>query len=118
MKKPIFNKTARLFILNRIFEQFQQILQWGIIYPINTANSLNEAESLIQLLEIDDCGSIGGFDNSNPVEVITPFHPYNRFLALLKKYDTKSRNVKSICGLSVAKATKAFKDFGDIWGKI
>jgi len=53
----------RLKILKAIGDQFQQMIQWGRMHSYgNVAEAQAAATSLIELLEVHDCGSVGGFD--------------------------------------------------------
>jgi hypothetical protein len=113
MRKPVFSKTARLFILNEIFDEFQQITQWDIRNPDSTTAHLNKAEKLIEILEVDDCGSIGGFDKYNPVKRISEFNQYDRFLALISKYHA-NKDIVPVCDFSVEDLTEMFKKFSSI----
>ena len=73
--------------LQRIFSHFQQMTQW-VWTPDNYAKYYNKAESLIETLEIEDCGSVGGFDKENPKRIISGFDLYDRFLTLIRKEKT------------------------------
>jgi hypothetical protein len=81
---------TRKKILQDIFNHFQQMTQWITTCPNSYSKYFNQAVGLIELLEVEDCGSIGGFDKSNPVKWNeSGFHEYDRFLALLRKENTK-----------------------------
>ena len=60
----------RKTLLNTIAENFAGYLQWGqrpvlkSEYHDNANKYLNRAETLIELLEVNDCGSVGGFDKN------------------------------------------------------
>lgn len=68
MKGPLTNKTVtRADILKRIESELDSADQWrdfnhGIEYPGSFMSHFHGARALIELLEIDDCGSVGGFD--------------------------------------------------------
>ena len=80
----------RIKILEEIFSHFQAMTQWITTSPDNYSKYFNQAVGLIELLEVEDCGSIGGFDNENPVKWgESKFHVYDRFLALIRKENTK-----------------------------
>ena len=78
------NKELRKTILQTIFDHFQMVSQ----DPLDT-ESFYKAVGLIEFLEIEDCGSSGGFDNENPMQHVTGFHEYDRFLTLLRKENIK-----------------------------
>jgi len=78
----------RKTILQEIFSNFQQITQW-MYNPPYMAEYHFKAQSLIELLEVEDCGSVGGHDNSNPTKWESGYPLYDRFLTLLRKENTK-----------------------------
>jgi hypothetical protein len=80
---------TRKIILQTIFNNFQGMTQW-LTSPDHYLENYNQAVALIELLEVEDCGSVGGYDPSNKVKWNeSGFHEYDRFLALLRKKDTK-----------------------------
>ncbi len=86
-----FNERARLVILDSILSCFQQVVQWddwSYDAKDNVVKYQCQAEVLIELLEADDCGSHGGFDKDSPVGRETSNRQFNRFLAVLRKYNT------------------------------
>lgn len=87
---------ARIKILQMIFESFQQMTQWVTTNPNSYAEYHNQAKALIELLEIEDCGSIGGFDKDSPLPKICKYELYDRFLALINKHDDFD-NIKPCC---------------------
>lgn len=63
MIKPVNSVIFRSTILKMIESELQSIAQWaGMAIWENAAKYAARAEVLIELLEIDDCGSTGGFD--------------------------------------------------------
>jgi len=107
----------RVKILQIIFEDFQQITQW---LPNTIENSLeyhHKAEQLIEILEVADCGSVGGFDNANPVKRITGYELYDRFLALVHKYKDEDK-IKKSCGFTLESLGKYFKTIVNLRGDI
>ena len=79
----------RKTILQNIFKNFQMMTQDIISNPNSYSKYYNEATALIELLEVEDCGSVGGFDSNNPLVYITKFTLFDRFLTLVKKENTK-----------------------------
>jgi len=70
--------------------------QWVTTSP-NTYNEYhNKAEVLIELLEIEDCGSTGGFDTDSPLPKICKYKLYDRFLAVLNKCENFD-DIKPCC---------------------
>ena len=112
------NQQERTKILQDIFGYFLQITQW---LPNNidiAAEYVCKAEALIEYLEVIDCGSIGGFDPDNPIKRLgrqkfpsSEFELYNRFLALIRKHNTK---LKKECGFTINNMTKYFKIISEL----
>jgi hypothetical protein len=101
-------QPTRREILQDILECFQQIYQWNLWCPSNTLEYYHKAEALIELLEVVDCGSVGGFDyaNASAIHTGTRLKPldatghelFDRFLMVLGKYPTK---LNKVCDHSV-----------------
>lgn len=87
----------RLTVLTAIFSNFQMATQW----PDGGDKYFHEATSLIELLEVVDCGSTGGFDKSNPHQRITGCDSFDRFLTLLRK-EGDAKNIEPSCGADVS----------------
>jgi hypothetical protein len=63
--KPANAAVARAAILKRIDGHLQQIAQWaGMQDYARAAHYQTKAEALIEILEVDDCRSSGGFDKA------------------------------------------------------
>jgi len=81
------NSVKRIEILNNIGNFFQGVIQWRESITsdgeANVVKHLHYAEALIQLLEVEDCGSVGGFDKNQP----TPKTLFDRWDWLFHKYD-------------------------------
>lgn len=107
-KKDLKLKMNRLTILQEIFNNFQQMSQWIISMPESYSKSYNQAEQLIELLEVEDCGSIGGFDRENPLVKQTGFKLYDRFLTLLNKKKQSSK-LEPVCGFTPTILGKYFQ---------
>jgi len=107
-KKDLKLKMDRLTILQEIFDNFQQMSQWTTSMPESYLKAHNRAEQLIELLEVEDCGSIGGFDRENPLVNETRFTLYNRFLTLLNKKKSSSK-LEPVCGFTPTLLGKYFK---------
>jgi hypothetical protein len=73
-------------ILRTIEQHFSNLIQWDryIDYE-RTVVYASKAEALIELLEISDCGSTGGFDKKNPLTFTCDYALYDRFITLCKK---------------------------------
>jgi hypothetical protein len=105
----------RIQILNHIFSHFQQITQW---LPDNINIALEymfKAESMIELLEVGDCGSIGGFDPKSPVNRKYGFYLYDRFIALVNRYDNKS-DIKECAQFNLDSLGEYFKKLSKLRG--
>lgn len=73
-------------ILREIEENFNSVIQWARFFDYERASYYSsKAEGLIELLEIEDCGSVGGYDNKNPNDKVCDNLLYNRFITLCKK---------------------------------
>lgn len=104
------NKIAtiqRITILNEIFSCLLQIIQWLPNNIDNASNYMLKSEVLINLLESEDCGSIGGFDRNNPVKKESGFELCDRFFALVRKYNSQNK-IKDNCGHSLDELKKYF----------
>ncbi len=86
----------RVKILNNIFVYFQAISQDLSFGLENVSKYVHNAQSLIEYLEVHDCGYIGGHDRENPVIRETNFDLYNRFTTLVRKYNNEE-DIEKIC---------------------
>lgn len=97
----------RLTILNAIGDCFQQVIQWSEYkepsWSENVTQYLYQAEVLIKILEIQDCGSVGGFDDSQP----QPRNLFDRWDWLFRKYNDP-KDKKFGCNIASYKNIKAF----------
>jgi hypothetical protein len=108
----------RITILQEIFSHFQQMTQWITTSPDNYSEYFNKALGLIELLEVEDCGSVGGFDKSNPVKWNeSKFHVYDRFLALIRKKNTKLKKECYFTPESMRKYWLHIEEEREIWNK-
>ena len=106
----------RIRILNKIFENFQQITQWLPNHIDSASKYVFKAESLIELLEAGDCGSVGGYDKDSPVIDESGFHLYNRFLALVRKYDNQN-DIEKCCQFDLDNLKRYFKTLSELRGE-
>jgi hypothetical protein len=109
---------SRKVVLQEIQSCFQQMTQW-ILHPDSYAEYSYKAEVLIELLEVTDCGSVGGYDYDNkaavsggwgvcsPKENATGYILFDRFLMVLGKYDTK---LEPECGHTVKEYANFFRN--------
>ncbi|KKL69499.1 hypothetical protein LCGC14_2114300 [marine sediment metagenome] len=74
-------------------EAFEMVIQWGVVkdsYEWNqtVTRYLIEANSIIELVEVFDCGSVGGFGAGQMVE---DYHTslFDRWTWLCQKYHPK-----------------------------
>lgn len=107
-RKDLKLKMDRLDILEAIFSNFQQMSQWNILFPDSYAKYYQKAEQLIEMLEVEDCGFVGGFDKKNPLVNETGFKLYDRFLTLLSK-KKRSSKLEPICGFTPTLLGKYFQ---------
>lgn len=63
MSIPVSPSVTRQAVLKLIDRHFQQVAQWARLgdFP-RAAEYQAKTEALVELLEIDDCGSSGGYD--------------------------------------------------------
>lgn len=60
---PVSPTVQRDAVLKRIDENMQQVRQWSDLAEYALAATYQaKTEALVELLEIADCGSVGGFD--------------------------------------------------------
>jgi hypothetical protein len=102
------NSIDRITILNAIFENFVCAFQWGNDSLETRIKEFHKAECLIELLEVDDCGSIGGYDRDNPVKNFTRFTLFDRFLTVVNKYGSLNK-IKDYGGKNVQSLTEVVK---------
>jgi hypothetical protein len=79
----------RITLLQAIAENLQMALQYTISSPSNVSGYSKRAEALIEVIEVDDCGSIGGFDENNPNVKPCSHQLINRFATLCKKNNSE-----------------------------
>ena len=108
---------VRVKILNEIFSHFQQMTQWDVTSPGYTVEYAAKAEALIELLEVHDCGSVGGFDKKNPRVHKSSFKLYDRFLTLVKKYNNE-KDIKKDCGFTLYSMGQYFDMVSELRDKI
>lgn len=120
MKNMEVNKLKtenRIKILNVIFEDFQQITQW---LPNNIEFAIEymyKAKGLIELLEVEDCGSVGGFDPKSPViRESSPrlaFDLYDRYLAVVRRCDNE-KDINKECYFDLNSLKMYFKELHEL----
>lgn len=102
---------TRQVILQAIFSSFQQMTQ-NVTLPQEYSDSFSQAVALIELQEVEDCGSVGGHDGTNPMRNVTTFREYDRFLTLLRK--DAAVKIKKECYFTVDKMTAFWKKAADL----
>jgi hypothetical protein len=75
---------AREVILNRIGDEFGMVIQWARCPGTwsRAAGAYEMAKCLIEILEVEDCGQVGGFDKDQP----PPRRLFDRWDWLFRKY--------------------------------
>jgi hypothetical protein len=111
-------EPTRLEILQEIFEHFQQVTQWmpcvstDADYSNGVTKYLFKAEALVEMLEVTDCGSTGGFDAGQECHGL-----YARFIWLVNKYH-KTSDIKPSCNFTPDDLYKYFSEAGQLRNKI
>jgi hypothetical protein len=78
--------VTREVILKNIAKYLDSAKQWRNGHQFDNAYKYaSKAEALIELLEVQDCGSVGGFDPDNPLSQLSDWQLMNRFLTLKRK---------------------------------
>jgi len=99
MAKNKDDSVKRLDVLKMIGDCLFDAMQWSKYKDPSCAHFAvsyyDKAESLIELLEIHDCKSVGGFDKGQP----HPGNIFDRFDWLCKKYHDPEK-IKFACGIS------------------
>jgi len=119
MKKKKRKQPTRLEILQEIFECFQQVTQWmpdvssDADYSNGVTTYLHKAEALIEILEVCDCGSTGGYDMDIHPDHRGDMGLYERFLWLIEKYN-KRTDIKSSCNFTPDILQKYFIKVGQL----
>lgn len=103
-----FNKEQRITILNKIFHNLLLVKQWNINHPQNSIEYHYKALGLIELLEVDDCGSVGGYDKSNKLLKVSEHSPFNRFYTLVNKHNDFD-NISTTNGIGIDELKDYFK---------
>ena len=89
MKKPTNHSISRETILDTIAGLLQDVMQWSANpeWASNVVEHYEKATALIELLEVDDCGSIGGHDKNQP----RASNIFDRWDWLYRKYDNPDK---------------------------
>lgn len=109
----MLTKKDRLLVLHNIFEELEMAQQWLPDSPDSHLEHLHKAEALIELLEVLDCGSTGGYDPKSPVPEDAPSELYGRFLAVLRRYN-KDSDIKKRYNHTVASLGKYLQGLQDL----
>jgi len=95
----------RQTILDMIGDNFQSVIQWsGHADFGRCAKYSDKAEGLIELLEIHDCGSTGGFDEDQP----TASNLFDRWDWLYRKYGQDPKGKSFGCNIASYEQIKEF----------
>lgn len=99
------DSQTRIKLLNKAFGELQMATQW----PLEAlgVNSITMAESIVEVLEAEDCGSIGGYDPENRHVRETGFDVFDRFLTVVRKHND-GPNIEPRCGASLRTLTAYF----------
>ena len=108
----------RLFILQQIFDELQMVTQHVTDEELGATRYLSKAAALVELLEVSDCGSVGGFDRTNPHQHVTGCEVFDRFLTLLRKRKGDEKRIKPVCNANVATLTQFFTELAELREKV
>lgn len=109
----------RLFLLQTIFDTLQMATQWPTCDEgSTTGHYLAKADALVELLEVSDCGSVGGFDRTNPNIRVTGCNVFDRFLTLLRKRPGDVKRIKPVCNATVATLTQFYTELHTLRDKV
>lgn len=103
----------RIEFLQDVFSNLQCASQWIISNPSGYLEYITRADTIIQLLEIDDCGSVGGFDPNNKCKKVTGFEIYDRFLTVIRKHH-KYSDLKNECSFDVETLGEYYKHINEL----
>jgi len=103
----------RIKILNTIFQNFSQITTWLPNNIETAAEYMYKAEAFIERLEADDCGQIGGYDQKSPVVRKSGFLLYDRYIALVNRYDNRD-DIKKCCHFDLDNLGEYFKKLSEL----
>ena len=114
MKQNILNNEVRLAMLNQIFMELLMAKQWFDSDAVHYySEHMRKAESLIEFIEVNDCGSIGGFDRDNEHLIITDNPIFDRFLTVLRKYNHENE-ITSSCEFDVLLLARFYKQLSSL----
>jgi hypothetical protein len=102
----------RITLLQKAFQCLHHGLQF-LHAPGTFEANLHKADAIIEILEVEDCGSIGGYDKENRNVTITGHKIYDRFLTVLRKYDNE-KDIKPICSFTPADIATAYKALSEV----
>jgi hypothetical protein len=108
---------SRIVILTAIASHFQMASQFLAGNGSDYYKYICKAEALIEILEIDDCGSVGGFDKMNPNKGIVKHLLFNRFLTLIAKYPELKGEIKLSCGYTLDTLTRFYDSISGLRNK-
>ncbi|MBP4081389.1 hypothetical protein [Aeromonas sp. MrichA-1] len=106
------NSILRIALLQKAFNCLHYGLQF-LHAPGTFEAELHKADSIIEILEVEDCGSTGGYDRQNPNVKITGHKIYDRFLTVLRKYDNE-KDIQPVCSFTPADISIAYKTLSEI----
>lgn len=101
------SRDFRIVLLQAAFSDLQCALQ-SFSSISNYHGYMMKADALVSILEVVDCGSVGGFDRENKCVHTTGISIYDRFLTVLRKYDDE-QNIKPVAGFTPGRLTIGYK---------
>lgn len=89
VKVTVTSYVSRLVILKYILHLFGMLVQQLQSCQMDDAREYDaKIEALVEVLEVEDCGSVGGFDGKNPLQEPSDYKLLNRFATVMFKHNT------------------------------
>ncbi len=80
-------------LLIEALANLEQVISWHKFHSFNNViQYAAQANILIELLEVQDCGSTDGYDSKNPLVRVSSYKLVNRFVTLVQKRSVLTRN--------------------------
>lgn len=86
---------SRKTMLTNAHDHLRMMEQWADMHSFDRVHEYQQkAEAIIEVLEVADCGSVGGFDRENrPRQTDGNSELYRRFKAVARKHDDEFEDI-------------------------